>query len=536
MELVFKILRLLGYLLLPMFFRPPGNVGLFGVLHALIVIAITVGLHFLQQLPAVQDRIKLTTESQLVRENWLSILFLLCYLLLWFGAWLWSLFKVDEEPSRYPDLDACWGEAVSALQKSGIGIGDTPIFLILGRFAGDEASLFHAGPPLAVAGVPGAGAPLRVYAHREAIFVTCTGASISGRQADLLEGQGTYAPSVNSSTGGNLGDIEKSIGMSMASGGALRDVQGIIRRAREENRSLTADEHRMIRELTGVNPATAGPGESRRSHASILKSPAEADECAARLRYLCRLIGRSRWPLCTLNGVVTLVSLNATDTDDDAQQMGLVVQRDLQAVREAARLHCPVFTLIGDLERLPGAQEFLAQFPADKRRQRLGKSFPLVPEVEPEKVGNTIEATVLWITESLIPFWVFKLFRLEAPGGTPADAIESNAQLFHFLTDLLERSARLAKLVSKGVVVSLDAPPLFGGCYLAGTDTGGERAFCPGFWKRLEETQGSVAWTGEAFAADARYRSLTQMGYVALGVAGIIVAALAVWLVFIKGD
>ena len=186
---------------------------------------------------------------------------------------------------------------------------------------------------------------------------------------------------MNSSTGGNLGDIEKSIGMSMASGGALRDVQGIIRRAREENRSLTADEHRMIRELTGVNPATAGPGESRRSHASILKSPAEADECAARLRYLCRLIGRSRWPLCTLNGVVTLVSLNATDTDDDAQQ----------AVREAARLHCPVFTLIGDLERLPGAQEFLAQFPADKRRQRLGKSFPLVPEVEPEKVGNTIE-------------------------------------------------------------------------------------------------------------------------------------------------
>ena len=536
MELVFKILRLLGYLLLPMFFRPPANVGLFGVLHALIVIAITVGLHFLQQVPSVQDRIKLTTESQWVRENWLAILFLLCYLLLWFGAWLWRLFKIEDEPSRYPDLDACWAEATAALQKSGIGLGDTPIFLVLGRFSGDEASLFHAGPPLSVAGAPGVGAPLRVYAHREAIFVTCTGASVSGRQADLLEGQGTYAPSADASAGGNLADIEKSIGMSMASGGALRDVQSIIRRAREENRSLTADEHRMIRELTGVSPAAPSPSEARRSHASILKNPAEADECAARLRYLSRLIGRARWPLCPLNGIVVLVSLNATDTDDDAQQMGLVVLRDLQAVREAARLHCPVFALVGDLERLPGAQEFLAQFPADKRRQRLGKSFPLVPEVDPEKVGNTIESSVRWIIESLIPFWVFKLFRLESPGGTSGEAVESNAKLFHFLTDLRERSARLAKLISKGVVVSLDAPPLFGGCYVAGTDTGGERAFCAGFWKRLEETQGSVAWTAEAFAADARYRSRTQMGYIALGAAAVIVAALGIWVAFFKGE
>ncbi len=326
-----------------------------------------------------------------------------------------------------------------------------------------------------------------------------------------------------------MDDIEKSIGMSMATGGALRDVQGIIRRARDENRSLTADEHRMIRELTGVNPSAPSVTEARRSHASILKNPEEADESAARLRYLCRLIGRSRWPLCSLNGIVVLVTFNATDTDDDAQQMGLVMLRDLQAVRESARMHCPVYALIGDLERLPGSQEFLAQFPADKRRQRLGKSFPLVPEVEPEKVGNTIEATVRWITESLIPYWIFKLFRLESPGGTPGDTIESNAQLFHFLTDLRERSSRLARLISKGVVVSLDAPPLFGGCYVAGTDSGGERAFCPGFWKRLEETQGSVAWTADAFAADARYRARTQMGYVALGVAGIIVVGLGVW-------
>jgi hypothetical protein len=536
MELVFKILRLLGYLLLPMFFKPPANAGLFGLLHAILVIVITVGLHFLQNRVLDLTR-RLETGHELVRQNWLPILFLLSYLLLWFGAWLWKLFKIDDEPSRYPDLDTCWTEAVTALQKTGIGIGDTPITLILGRFAGDEASLFQAGPPLAVNGVPGAGAPLRVYAHREGIFVTCTGASVSGRQVELLEGAGTSMPSAGASTGGGFGDVDKSIGMSMASGGAMREVQVIIRRTREEgNRSLTAQEHQMIRELTGVNPAAPAVGEARRSHSSVLKSPEEAEECAARMRYLCRLIGRSRWPLCPLNGIVVLVTLNATDTDDDAQQMGLVVQRDLQAVREAARMHCPVYTLVGDLDRLQGAQEFLAQFPADKRRQRLGKSFPLVPEVEPEKVGNVIESNVRWIMDLLIPFQVFKMFRLEAPGGSATDAIESNAQLFHFLTDLRERSVRLAKLVAKAVVVSLDFAPLFGGCYLAGTDTGGERAFCPGFWKRLEETQGNVAWTAEAFSADHRYRSRTQMGYAALAVALALVAALGFWALVLKGD
>jgi hypothetical protein len=232
-----------------------------------------------------------------------------------------------------------------------------------------------------------------------------------------------------------------------------------------------------------------------------------------------------------LNGVVVLVSMNATDTDEDAQQYGLASTRDLQSVREAARMHCPVYTLIGDLERVPGASEFIAQFPVEKRRQRLGKSFPLVPSVAPDAVVNTIEAAVRWITDSLIPFWVFKMFRLESPGIPAAETIASNSDLFHFLTDWRERSQRLARLIARGVVVDLEAPPLFGGCYLAGAVEAGERPFCPGFWKRLDETQGSVAWTTEAFVADARYRGRTQFGYTALGVAVALVGALGAYVV-----
>jgi hypothetical protein len=254
------------------------------------------------------------------------------------------------------------------------------------------------------------------------------------------------------------------------------------------------------------------------------------------MRYLCRLIGRSRAPLCPINGVVALVTMNATDTDEDAAQYSAALLRDLQSVRDAGRLYCPVYVLVGDLERLPGAQEFLLQFPSDKRRQRLGRGFPLVPSIAPDTVVNTIESSVRWITDSLLPFWVLKMFRVESFGAASGEAVEGNAQLFHFLVDLRERANRLAKLVARGVVVDLEAPPLFGGCYLAGGDAGGERPFCPGFWKRIDETQGSVAWTGDAFAEDARFRGRTQFGYVALGVAAALVAGLGVYVAIARRD
>lgn len=534
MEFVASIFRAAGCIALPMFFQPRKYVGICWLLHALLITAITGGVGYLHYKSGWANLVE--TGPKEIRDYWSPLLFLLCYLLLWFGWWILRLFQSDPEASLYPDIDACWNEILGALSKAGIGLGDTPVYLVVGRFQGDEASLFRHGSTLVIDGAPGAGAPLRAYAHREAVYVTCVGASLSGRQAALLEGPG----SAGASTGGGdyTGvDVDKSIGMSMAgaAGGGdganpLADVQQVIRRAREENRSLTSEEHRVIRELTGMGgqDATRGPV-VRSSHPSVLKDAGEADEHAARLRYACRLLARARHPLCPLNGVVQLVTLNATDTDDDAQQMGLVLQRDLVAIREATRLHFPVFTMVGDLQRLNGAQEFLSQFPADKLKQRLGKSFPLVPDVPPETVTGTIESSVRWVFDALVPFWVFKLFRVESYSVPLAHVVAGNAQLFHFLNDLRERSARLSRLIARAAVVSLDAPPLFGGCYLAGMDQGNGPAFVPGFFKRLDETQGFVAWTGDAFGDDASYRSRTMLGYAAVGVCALTVAALAIW-------
>ena len=59
----------------------------------------------------------------------------------------------------------------------------------------------------------------------------------------------------------------------------------------------------------------------------------------------------------------------------------------------------------------------------------------------------------------------------------------------------------------------------FGGCYLRGHAPGdpADAKFAKEFFKKVESSQGFVAWTDEAFAEDASYRSMARMGYAALG-------------------
>ena len=97
-----------------------------------------------------------------------------------------------------------------------------------------------------------------------------------------------------------------------------------------------------------------------------------------------------------------------------------------------------------------------------------------------------------------------------------------------FLDDLRERAGRMCRMTAQAVVIDLGAPPLFGGCYLVGPESGGERAFSPGFWKRLDETQGNVAWTEAAVQADENYRRRTLAGYSLLAVATLLVIGLAI--------
>src|SRR4051812_48834549 len=88
------------------------------VVHFLLVGAVLVGLHFLNQYLGLDK--KLPGHSETVRKNWLPIIFLLVYALCWLGWVLYRLLAAEEERPEFPDIHDAWEAARAALGKAGI--------------------------------------------------------------------------------------------------------------------------------------------------------------------------------------------------------------------------------------------------------------------------------------------------------------------------------------------------------------------------------------------------------------------------------
>jgi len=526
----------------PMFARPVAPVALAWFVHVVLVIAVARGLYL------VQPHLRITEVIQKgpleFRPFWLTALFLLLYALAWSAAWLWQLLSPGQPVTDFPDIDVAWDEIVAALAKAGIGIADTPIFLVFGEFPSGFEALFRALPNgLTVAGASAPGSPIRAFANRDGIYLAVPGASLlgiqgwigGGAEGESAGGGGSIAQSIG--VGASIG-IDQSVGISIGGsvvgsvgvGGPLQEIQRIIRRARDENRPLSEDEKRRVRELSGSGAAApaakpAAPTAAASAGVSVLQNARLVAEANARLDHVCGLIASVRWPLCPLNGAVVVVPAVVSDRDDTAQQWGLVAREDLARAEASFRLRFPVYTLVGGVEMLPGGFTFFERFAADRGSQRLGKSFPLNPDLQPAAASAEVEKAARWVFGSLLPYHVFKMTRSDAP----ADSRE-NASLVRFLIELRRRAPRLARLVGRAVGSEQNLPE-FGGCYLAVTLPGDatDAKFAKEFFKKVESSQGFVAWTGEAYAEDASYCSMTRMGYIALAVIALGVLALALY-------
>jgi hypothetical protein len=314
-------------------------------------------------------------------------------------------------------------------------------------------------------------------------------------------------------------------------GGKLKDVQAVLRRAREQGRELTEDEKGEIRVLMAEEESQKA---RRAPTMSLLKNTAEADRLTARFKHLCRLILRARRPYCPINGILLLVPFAASDRDEDASQTGSVIQQELAALRTHLQVRCPVLTTICDLEKAPGFREFVERFPADQRQRRLGQRLPLVPDIDPEKVPAMFDGGIAWMAQAMFPNWIYKLFRVEQTERDDVTAlVEGNARLYQLMCELSTRHKRLSRLLVRALASDTSAPPLCSGCYVAATgkDARKEQAFVAGVFRRLPENQDFVTWTDEALKEDADAQKWATYGYVALGVAAAALAALGyfVW-------
>jgi type VI protein secretion system component VasK len=247
----------------------------------------------------------------------------------------------------------------------------------------------------------------------------------------------------------------------------------------------------------------------------------------ARMKYFCQLLNKARWPYCGINGAGLLFSLRVTENEGNAQKIALAAQKDLRTLSEGLKLQFPIFVMLSDIDKWSGAASFLARFPEEKRKNRLGRGFPLAPDVTMEKYPALVERDVEWVFDHLLPYWSFRFLRLETPNIESAEeAVQSNAEVFHFLAQSQQRAPTVARMVAKALEPDEDNLPLLGGCYVV-AQSAGQPWFTQDLFAKLEGAQDYVSWTQAAFDEDDDYKAWTWYGYGFLILVWLLLAGLA---------
>jgi hypothetical protein len=522
-------------LVLPIFQKAPKpgtRRVLFTILQVIVFLAVLVLLWWINQYEWVYKKI---LKGESFARFWLPLLFVGVYTLCLLANWLWRLLLTEDDGLYFRDIDMAWKEAVEALAASDIGVRRLPLFLILGHPAEEETALLEgARLDLIVNHRPNwQGAPLHIYATRQAIYLTCGGASLLSYYAQCL------STKISTSTG-DAAEIEATINDTVAPGRGRRSPLGgnnipevllaKLNQLEREGRPATKAEVREMRAAYRLSPAYRSP----------LKDTQRIALQAQRLEFLCRLLARDREPYCAVNGLLVLVPFAGTDSPQDAKDTAQALSADLAVTRKSLRMNCGHYVLVVDMETAPGFTELIGTFSPKDRARRFGQRCPLNPDLRevPASAGEPAAAVLASLGESLcsatVPAWVFDKFELEQkPEDDRVPLIRKNSQLFQLSCEMQERSELLGKILAQGGLSrqAEDGPLLLGGCYLAGTGPNPEKeqAFIKGVVQdRLIGSQSCVYWNNATLAEEARYERWLVFGWTLLLLLWVLVAVVLV--------
>jgi hypothetical protein len=444
-----------------------------------------------------------------VSQYWLPLFGLCLYAMLWLGWWLYRVLSLDIQPaaSDFPDIDRAWGLALEALNKADIHLDNAPLFLVLGWPSASEDDFFRSsGIKGQVKQVPNdPSEPLHVTANRDGIWLTCPGASLLGQYQPSLSGGAAVAEEALATLAGESADPFGTMAVGSGGGETLR-VEDFL----ETFKKVQAQAR------TGAKPKRVADGETH----------------LARLNHLCRLIVRDRQGFCPINGVLLLLPITTADSRGDLDELADACRKDLSTAFDVFRMRCPVLAMVCGLEELTGFNDLIDRLSNEQVRKRMGQRFPLVPDLTAGEVPDKVESAVESVASALFPSMVHAMFQVETPGGEDADEVlRTNSQLFRFLSEIIEKGERLARLVRDCLPNLRGEPLMFGGCYFAGTgrDSASQQAFASGVLMRMiKEDQDNVTWTQETLQDDAaaqRSAGIVKLGFILAIALGVLAAA-----------
>ncbi|MFT5299930.1 MAG: hypothetical protein ACI87E_000385 [Mariniblastus sp.] len=441
---------------------------------------------------------------------------------------------LEGEQSPFPDLDYAWNAGLHALAANGLSIRSIPIYLILGSSTErQERSLFAAsGIGMRVEGVPEGPAPIHWYANPDGIYICCSDASWMSALASLREelmmeaaGKGLLgrdnAP--NRKTASQLAPAAQPAAPPAAANPA--DISDTLKGTMLLDQFLVPEAPPEPPAAEAVGQTDPSPyDETDSEDESQFAQPIEpvvvsqqyASASLQELQYLCKLLRRIREPVCSINGVVMLLQLEAIHgTAEEMDELYKATRGDLETVHFAAQVRSPVTTLIVGLERDRGFRELLRRVGRKRAvAQRFGKKFDVQTVPEPAQMAN-LSAHVCGAFED----WCYTLFRAEKSLSHPG-----NPKLYELLAKVrLGWKGRLSEILRQTIAASSSEPLLYSGCYVAASgDSQDRQGFVKGFLEKLKDEQEYVEWTKEALRENRIRRIFITIGT-------LVCVALAAW-------
>ena len=413
--------------------------------------------------------------------------------------------------SRFPDIDEAWRAGLAELQRCGIDLSETPIFLLLGSAdeAQEKAVFGAARLDLRIRDLPQGPAALHWFATGEAVYLAPDEHVLPqqpGRSEPFGAERGATADRAVAARARRRRDSR------YRGGGGSRNPSVASSSPMPAPASSGAAPQSDIRGTMMLGAAVGDRLPQTAEKRLVTLPPADAVEQQARLGYVCELLRRLRRPLCPANGVLALLPYDLIlHGPREAIELERCVKRDMDALREGLMLRCPVTALVVGMEQDAGFRELLRRVGRERSiGQRFGKGFSLwnLP------VHERLTAVCLHACGAFED-WIYALFAERGSLSKPG-----NTKLFALLCNMRRNvQSRLAKIVANGFGFDPEVEPdheplLFGGLYFAATgETEDRQAFVKSVFEKLPEQQEEIEWMEAARLEDGKYRTLALWAY-----------------------
>lgn len=452
--------------------------------------------------------------------QWLLALFLI--LIIPVLVYFFVKYLLMEEKSKYPEIDRVWNEGCQESEAKGILLSRTPLFLVLGvPKANDTNSLLKSSCIEFPVNQPTHGdSSISFHANSRAIFLFLNSCSCISK---LSTTRGTSTP-LSAGIDAHDGPLSEEIPGGTIDASLLRSDRQQQKNSDSSPRSdqptsFTPGGTMMLEEGQDINELLNTFSTSKNLSSN------EAAECEDRLRHVCKLIKKSRLPLCPVNGIVATIPFELVESSEG--QLQIAAQKDLFVLRRELMVRCPLTVLITGLEREDGFVELMRRIPAEKLKEnRFGKGSD--PWVAPEVAR--LDAIGVHATASFED-WTYLLFQ-------DRDALKrNNSELFTMLCRMRGVFAEnLRKILARGFGFDPLVEPhlafeqfLFGGCYFAATGSSQkEHAFVKSVFEKTIQQEGELEWSPYARRLDNQYYFFANLaalvGMIAiLAIAGMLV-------------